>query len=79
MIDEKRIAEIRANAATCSTVEYAELLELIECYKAARAYANAERTYDSELCSIESVEAANKAVDAALHNLVALFPEATNG
>ena len=60
MIDAKRLAEIRAdnNELDETVVSYAELLQLVECYEAARAWALDERKGGE---------------------LLALFPEATNG
>jgi hypothetical protein len=67
MIDDKRLATIRGLASDYSVAAYideAELLELVQCYEAARAVT---RGYDSDL------------FDAAMDRMFALFPEATNG
>ena|GEM_PF-6567596 len=82
MIDEKRLAEIRDKInhivwMSDGAISPVELLELVECYEAARAYAHWAQVIDHSDTKLtaETIDA----MDAAEIHLYALFPEATNG
>lgn len=82
MIDAKRIAEYRhrATLGSWTTIDSAELLQLVECYEAARAYADL-RWPSCYPGLVPIVEAEKYYADqrVALDRLRALFPEAGNG
>ena len=86
MIDEKRIAEIRAQAESAPDesaivrdvkvwLPKDELLQLAECYEAARVYVRAIGARIIGDYSDATIDAEEVAYDA----LLAHFPEATNG
>ena len=76
MITDKRIAEIRDDSYSADRggpVSRAELLELVECYEAARAYAQASKLWRAN----SAIRGRNLSISR--EALFALFPEATNG
>jgi hypothetical protein len=79
MIDAKRIAEIRGQAHNFSFLTHAELLQLVECYEAARAWIEATRRYGATTFKSGLVLKHGAEMELARRKLLALFPEAGNG
>jgi hypothetical protein len=77
MITDKRLAEIREshdllNDSVIDLLSSAELLELVQCYEAARAYAQASKLWRAN----SAIRGRNLSISR--EALFALFPEATN-
>lgn len=80
--DAKRIAEYRhrATLGSWTTIDSTELLQLVECYEAARAWAKSRSDFlrNDDTCA-PYASASYVMMNEAGDRLRALFPEAGNG